>query len=114
MYFNIFKNDRLIFARVLYCSSLWQRFRGFMFSSEKSGKHLIFPGTKAIHMWFVFFPLDIIVLDKTKKVIAKFRIKPWQVSRFFPEAYYLIETTAEKQAEKIKLGDRLEFKKIDA
>ena len=62
-----------------------------------------------IHMFFVSFPLAIVVCDKQMKIMDRFVIKPWQVSRYYPDAAYLVESNDIHTIEKIKIGDEISF-----
>lgn len=52
------------------CATSWQRFRGLMFSKKKN---LLFvfddKRIRGFHMFFVFFPIDIIFLDPAKQIV---------------------------------------------
>lgn len=49
-------------------------------------------GAVSITMWFVFFPIDVVFLDKRKKVIDMVRgLKPWSLYTCSKNCYYVIE-----------------------
>lgn len=52
------------------CLTSWQRCRGLMFSKKKN---LLFvfddERIRSFHMFFVFFPIDIIFLDSKKRIV---------------------------------------------
>lgn len=83
-----------------------------MFSKQKN---LIFPFNKEkiipLHMWFVFYPIDVIYLDKNKKIVEiKENFKPF--SYFSPKnkAKYVIELKNGKVSKtSSKKGDYIEF-----
>ncbi len=65
------------------CKSILSKTIGLMFS-KKSDKALIFTYEKEqlipIHMFFVFYPIDLIYLNKNKKVVEiRESIKPFQL-----------------------------------
>ncbi|MFH1587709.1 MAG: DUF192 domain-containing protein [Candidatus Diapherotrites archaeon] len=97
--------------------SHWKKFKGLMLESKKNFDYaLIFEfaeqGTliNAIHMLFVFFPIDAIYLDENKKAVdIKRNLKPWTLY-YAPKkpAKYLIELPEEKGKE-IELNDELNW-----
>jgi len=85
---------------------------GFMFASRKSIKKTIYFDLKkekkvCLHMIFVFFPLNIYLLDKDKKVIEiKQDLKPLHFYTSFKKAQYVIESP---QKLNLRKGDRVTF-----
>jgi uncharacterized membrane protein (UPF0127 family) len=88
--------------------------RGFMFKKYEMPLIFIFKKETyiSIHMLFVFFSIDLIYLDKNKKVIElKKKVKPF-IGGYFPKkkAKYLIEIKKGEILKKnIEMGDILEF-----
>jgi len=86
------------------CNSFWSQFRGLMFSKPKDlvfdfGREGIFP----IHMLFVFFPIDLVYLDSSFRVVGvKKQLKPFTL--FFKgwKCRYLLELRNSKD---IAIGD---------
>lgn len=75
------------------CKSHFSKFRGLMFSKKKN---LLFVFDKEkpifIHMFFVFFPINIYYFNKNKKLIEKVRAYPFTILK--PrKAKYILETT---------------------
>jgi len=65
-----------------------------------------------IHMLFVFFPLDVIFLDKRKIVLKTLTLKPWLGRASAEKVKYVIELKAGTAAAfKIKKGDKLKINK---
>jgi uncharacterized membrane protein (UPF0127 family) len=84
------------------CKSTWSKVRGLMFSKRKN---LIFIFEKEevvpLHMFFVFFPIDVLFLDKNKKIVEiKRDFKPFSYYRPKNKAMYVVELT-EKNSYKI-------------
>ena len=78
-----------------YCISFFSKLRGLMFSKPKN---LIFVLNKesrinsAIHTFFVFFPIDVIWLDKNKKIVDQRKnVKPFSVAIPKKKSKYIIE-----------------------
>ena len=75
------------------CSSFLQKAKGLMFSSQHD---LVFEEKKEriipLHMWFVFYPIDVLYLNKDKEVVEiKENFLPFTF--YFPKnkAQYIIE-----------------------
>ncbi|MBI2653433.1 DUF192 domain-containing protein [Candidatus Woesearchaeota archaeon] len=87
---------------------------GLMFS-KKQNKDLIFKFSKektiSLHMFFVFYPIDVLFLDKNKIVVdKKENFKPFAFYKSKEKAMYAIELpdgTIKKT--KTEIGDRVEF-----
>ena len=107
------KTKRTIVAKeAIFCRSLWSKTVGLMFSKQKS---LIFVFCREqyipIHMIFVFFPIDVVYLDKKKKVVEiKENLKPFRFYNPKKKATYLVEAAQNAVvASKTRLNDVLEF-----
>lgn len=74
------------------CKSLWSKTRGLMFSKKKN-LMFVFDDEKrrSLHMLFVFFPIDVLFLDKNKKVVEKARLKPFSFYKSKKKAKYVVE-----------------------
>lgn len=65
----------------------------FVFKNEKR---------RSLHMFFVFFPIDVLFLDKNKKIIEiKRNLKPFSSYRSKKKAKFIVEL-AEKHNYKLK------------
>jgi uncharacterized membrane protein (UPF0127 family) len=80
-----------------------------MFYRTPPRKTLLLPRVKMIHMFFVFFPLGILVLDKNNVIIDKFIIKPWRVSRYYTQAECFLETPDISALPEVHTGDVLDL-----
>ena len=116
MLYNKTKKKRVI-ERVLSANTPWLRLKGLMFENNKRfdyGLAFTFPrearATATIHMFFVFFAIDAVFLDKNKRVvdIAK-NLQPFMPG-YTPKkpAKFLIELPAGK-AKAIALGNELSW-----
>ncbi len=96
----------------------WQKLKGLMFEDEKNFDYaLVFDlgeehrFSAGIHMMFVFFPIDVVWLDKNKKVVDKVEgIKPF-TPNYIPKkrARYFVELPV-GNGKKIKIGNELDWK----
>ncbi|MAF35711.1 hypothetical protein CL622_01165 [archaeon] len=68
--------DKILATNASYAKTFFQRLRGYMFRRIRAGSGLIFVLNKksilhsSIHMLFVFGKLDVLWLDKQKRVIT--------------------------------------------
>lgn len=110
------KSKRAIANDAVFCRSAFSKMRGLMFARDDGNRALIMVFDEELfvplHMLFVFFPIDIIYLDKDKNVVELFRgAKPF-ISYIRPKrkARYVIELSAGKIKENnIRIGDKLSF-----
>ncbi|MDD3159814.1 MAG: DUF192 domain-containing protein [Candidatus ainarchaeum sp.] len=109
-------NDKLIIKNVKYTKNSFQRMKGLMFEEEKKFNYaLVFESetesiiNSSVHMLFVFFPIDIVFLNKNKIVIDKARLTPFSLN-YSPKkpAKYFIELPVGK-AKNIKLKDKISW-----
>jgi uncharacterized membrane protein (UPF0127 family) len=106
-----------IHRQTVMADSFFKRLKGLMFSKEFDFA-LIFPFQlesrvgASIHMLFVFTPIDVVYLNKGKKVVdLKESLQPWTLN-YTPKqaAKYLIELPAGLIKKKgIKLGHLLDW-----
>jgi uncharacterized protein len=107
------KRDKEIISKEeIVCKTRLQMGRGLMFRSDR--KNLIMYLTKerkvSLHMFFVFYPIDVLLLDQNKKVIEiKENFKPFSFWNSKNKGSYIIELGKEKSKRIIKVGDQLKF-----
>jgi len=103
--------DVVITKKASFASSFWLKSKGLMFKKKLSEDEvLFFKKAPSIHTCFMHFPIDIVFLDKNKRIIKITKaLKPWRMTHCFKSSFTL-EFSAEK-AKKIplRLGDILEF-----
>jgi len=109
-------NGKLVIKKVRHAKSTWQRTKGLMFEDKKKFDYALvfeFPRESklgsSLHMIFVFFPIDVLFLDKNKKVVDKVTLPPFQPN-YTPKkaAKYVIEMPNGK-AKKVKVGSKIEW-----
>ncbi len=97
-----------------FCNTILSKATGLMFS-RKTNKSLIFTYDKekkeSLHMLFVFYPIDVIFLDKDKKVVEiKENFKPFTFYNPKHKAQYIIELpSGTVDASKTKVGHKISF-----
>jgi uncharacterized protein len=102
--------------RIVFCRTVLSQMRGLMFARKDKDRALIMVFGKErlvpLHMMFVFFPIDILFLDKSKRVVELFEgAKPF-LTHISPKhrAKYVIELPAGRiRSSNLRIGDRLSF-----
>ena len=108
---NSSKNS-ILSEKALLHTSIFQKAKGLMFSKQKD---LIFVEKKLkyipLHMWFVFYPIDVLFLNENKQVIEiKENFRPFMFYNPLNKAKYVIELKQGAiQESKTTLGDLLQF-----
>lgn len=114
---NITKNKTII-ERTIIAESFFSQLKGLMFENPKNFDYaLVFPlsmegrFSASIHCLFVFFPIDVIFLDRDKKAVdMKKGIKPFTPFAMpVRPAKYFVELPAGKSTG-VEIGDHLEWK----
>ena len=87
--------------------------RGLMFRIKPKSLVFVFekPKIVSLHMFFVFFPIDVLYLDKNKKVIEiKEKFMPFSFYNPKRKASYVIELPVlTVESTKTKIGDIISF-----
>ncbi|MBI2650682.1 DUF192 domain-containing protein [Candidatus Woesearchaeota archaeon] len=110
---NTTKN-RIIDENFKLCDGIFSKFIGLMFSAKQSNA-LIFKFSKekiiALHMLFVFYPIDVLFLDKNKIVIdIKENFRPFTFYKSRKKAMYAVEmVNGVVKRTKTGIGDKISF-----
>ncbi|MDD1775181.1 MAG: DUF192 domain-containing protein [Methanobacterium sp.] len=111
---NRSKGTRLAYADL--ANSFLSRFMGLMFKgSIENGLVLKIPQGRGrrgsgIHMFFMRMSLDVLFLDKEKKVVDLVNLKPWQVYNPKKPARFVVELPeGTLNSSKTQIGDELDF-----
>ncbi|MFW5991103.1 MAG: DUF192 domain-containing protein [Candidatus Nanoarchaeia archaeon] len=104
--------DKVIATDYTLCKSIFSKALGLMFSRPKT---LVFRFSQEkiipLHMFFVFFPIDVIYLDKNMKVVEVVEnFKPFSYYRPKKPAQYVVEIPA-GSANGTRAGDKLSLPK---
>lgn len=115
---NISKKKNIIASHRV-ADNMFSRAKGLMFSREKDFDYgLIFDLERetnigaGIHMFFVFFPINVLFLDANKEIIdIKFELKPWQMTRprSCKKCRYIIELPIKYGKKFYSVGDKLSW-----
>ncbi len=84
---------RILAETYTVCRSITEKARGLMFSPKKS-LIFIFDSERRIslHMFFVFFPIDVVFLDRKRKIVdLKENFLPFSFYTSKKKALYVIE-----------------------
>lgn len=110
---SIFRNKKKLITDVELVLSPAKQMRGLMFRKRERNLLFVFPKERRVdlHMFFVFFPIDVVLLDEKQIVVsAKERFKPFRVWMPRKKAKYVLELPEGMVSKlKIKVGDRLGF-----
>jgi len=104
------KPKKIVFTKEFkICRSFLSKFLGLMFSKKKM---LVFEFDKekyqSLHMFFVFFPIDVLFLDENKTVIEiKKNFRPFTIYSSKTKAQYVIEIPAGRIQDKVNIGDKV-------
>jgi len=107
--------NTVIAGKKRFLNSLFSKAKGLMFTSRSAvhDKAMVFlfkkEKTVSLHMFFVFYPIDVIFLDQTKKVIEiKMNFKPFTIYVPKKKAQYVVECGAGAVRKSgTKIGDRI-------
>ena len=109
-------NNKMLMKNVRVARESWERMKGLMFEDKKNFNYALameMQGegtiTSSIHMVFVFFPIDVLFLNKEKKVVDKVTLEPF-VPNYTPKkpAKYVVELPKGK-AKKVKIGNTISW-----
>lgn len=109
-------NDKTLMKNVKFAKTNWQRMKGLMFEDIRKFNYALvfeFPSESkiacSIHMIFVFFPIDILFLNKDKEVVDKVILNPF-TPNYTPKkaSKYVIELPNGK-SKGIKIGSKISW-----
>lgn len=96
--------------KIIHLKSIFSKALGVMFKNNINNEAYVFHFNKSqiisIHMFFVFFPIDVILLDENKKIIEKKTLNPWQLFTSKNICKYVIEISPNNN---LKINDVVLF-----
>ncbi len=109
------KKSEVICSKVIFRRNSFSQGIGLMFHRRIHDEAHVFifkkPRKIPLTMWFVFFPIDVLYLDKNKKIIEiKEDFKPF--TNYYPEkecAYVIELPNGTIKKKKLGLEDKLDF-----
>lgn len=96
--------------RIAVADRWWPRLRGLLGRPEpEPGEGLLIVPSKGVHMFFMKYPLDVLLLDRERRVVAVHEeLRPWRQTPLRREARYALEVPAGTVAATgTEIGDRL-------
>lgn len=107
-----------ICSRVVFRKTALSKALGLMFRTKKSVEDCAwlfvfdYDGIISLTMWFVFFPIDVIFLDKNFRIVEmKENFKPWTFCTSRKECRYFVELASGFIKEnRLKIGQKLEIR----
>jgi uncharacterized membrane protein (UPF0127 family) len=111
--------NEVILERAGWCASFWCHLRGLQFMRHlPENEGLLFVTNyegrthTAIHMFFMFFSIGVVWLDKAGVVVDKQFAKPWRPA-YVPKApaQYYIEANP-SILDRVEIGDKLRFDEV--
>lgn len=108
--------SQIVARHVVHCDTFWKRGLGLMFrgSLAEDEVYLFVEGREsvaqtAITMFFVFFPIAVVWLDRDKRAVDKALARPFRpyYAPRSPAQYYIEGHPS--LLERVSPGDRLEF-----
>lgn len=108
----------ILSRKITLCESVWRKGTGLMFHRKRDDFAFVFPFKKAmklqITMWFVFFPIDILFLDKEGYIIEVVEnLKPFSYYFAKRKAFTFVELPAGTvKKESLQLGNGVEWNSI--
>mgnify|MGYP002822069941 CR=1 FL=1 len=98
-----------------HCTNAFTKCRGLMFTSPLRNKGLVFHFGKlqsiSLHMFFVFYPIDVLWLNKDRQVVQmKKRFRPFTlIARSQPSCYVLELPSNTIDKTNTEIGDTIDF-----
>ena len=97
-----------------FCEDVFSKFTGLMFSLDKNRSLTFKFGRERIislHMFFVFYAIDVIFMDKNKRVVdLKNNFRPFTAYSSGKKAKFVAEVAAGLAGKsRTKIGDRMSF-----
>jgi uncharacterized membrane protein (UPF0127 family) len=95
------------------CKSSYLKALGLMFRTNPKSLVFVFDKEKIVplHMFFVFFPIDVLYLDKNKRVVeTKINLMPFTFYKAMKKSSYVIELPSGTiQRTNSEVGDKIKF-----
>ncbi len=110
MFYKVLVGDRVVSSKCFVFETFFSKFRGLMFRGLGDGESVILSTGKdgtynsAIHMFFVFYPIDVAWVNSDMEVVDLKRVYPFTpyASSRKPAKYVL-----EMKKSNLKIGDEI-------
>ena len=106
------RNGRIIAAELKVAHTPWSRARGLLGKRAlRQGEGLLIRPCMGVHTFFMKFPIDVVFLDRSNRVLATVEgLRPQRVTRLIMASACVLETAAGMVAfSGTSPGDRIEI-----
>jgi len=101
---------RIHFNNIVLLKTFFGNFKGLMFKKRIASTDCYILETNGIHTFFMKFSLDVIYLNKDKKVIRKFKeMKPGRIGPVDFKCKYVLEFSNNNVMDEISIGDLIKY-----
>lgn len=103
------ESEEIVVEKIYLADNFLTRLKGLMFTSKLSkNEGLLIARCQQIHTHFMQYSLDVVFLDNSFQVIEVIRdLKPWRFTKFYKDAYYVLEMSAKSLPTSIKSNSKL-------
>lgn len=104
------KTNFILGEKIKHANTMLSRMKGLMFANDFGDMDglLLDPGN-SIHNCFVRFPIDVVFLSSSNKIVKVIRsFKPWRFTRIYFSARRVLELPEGTLPENVIEGDELE------
>jgi uncharacterized membrane protein (UPF0127 family) len=111
MKLKIKHDGKELYSDILLATSFSERLIGLMFKERppKGSNGLLIDPCNSIHTCFMRYPIDVIFLDASNKIIKIiYRLKPWRFTLIYLGAQKTLEIPSGDLKSPLKVGDVLE------
>lgn len=89
------------------------RLLGYMFRAKPHFNGILFEPAPSIHTFFMFFPIDVIFMDGSNKILKIHRnMRPWRHTSFYFKSRRTLELPAGQFPSSIQEGEVLEVTRV--
>ena len=106
------RNGIIVADRIERAGSLMAQLKGLIGRRRfENGSAMIFPGCKQVHTFFMQFPIDVLFIDKERRVIKIIeRLRPGKISEYVKDAADVIELPSHTVLDcRLVVGDELVY-----
>lgn len=108
------RNGIIVADRIELAGNLTAQFRGLIGRRKfENGSAMIFPGCKQVHTFLMQFPIDVLFINKDRKVIKIIeRLDPGKVSGYVRDSFDIVELPSGTIYDcRIVIGDELVYER---
>jgi uncharacterized membrane protein (UPF0127 family) len=93
--------------KIIIADTILKRTKGLLGKKKlEDDEGLLLCGCRAVHTMFMRFPISVIFIDKEYQIVGiENNIKPWSKSKYYSDAYYVLEVNASEHD--LKSGDKI-------